>query len=413
MKNELMNQCARRNPAKEKFIICGKMNPDPANKDAQCYCILDERHTSQHEDVNGVQWGNKAAKKQPAICPAAHPDPDYNDAVYFCVLNIGHGGKHKDADGITWGNKDRPRCGAKLGGKGPGCYRKPGHGGSHQSRDAAWPQKPLPPLVITLKCGCGLVSGHLGAHAGNHCNSLDENRGWFCELKPGHSGEHQCGEYRWPHSYGEAAPAPQFCAADIPASLHLPPEAKCEKLRGHGGQHQFGMTFWPQESAAGAATPEYVGMCMALSPVSQCHCQLLKGHGGDHEYKETVNWPQEAVAAPAAPVLSQKLVLHLATGDVEMGEADAKRLREQLNGIFGQPVQVLVYGLDGILRPMSQVAAPEPPPLPPGIIWPYMPNTTAPPWWQTQTWCSAATGCTATLTSIDGKTYHFYLEAKK
>ena len=226
----------------------------------------------------------------------------------------------------------RSRCGAKLAGKGCGCYLKLGHEGWHKNQDGIWPKPWQKPLIDVEQCGdrcsvpragarkplfCQLSKGHVGEHAcagimwpkespvkahiatAPHCGAVDTERGWFCELAPGHSGEHQCGEYRWAHSYQEAAPppAPQCCGSN---GCTLPP--------GHTGWHGDDKYTWHR------------------LPTDTCAPEA-----------EEPSWDSASPKREQPAPFTQKLVLHLESGEVELSEVEAKALREYLNRIYLTP----------------------------------------------------------------------------
>lgn len=197
---------------------------------------------------------------KPSQCPATHPDPADPKRSIHCILTKGHPlGLHEDYNGGRWVTSD--------------------------------PSKVLPA-----------------------CAAVNDEKGWKCELPNGHFGEHSCGDFTWPHSYGEAAPAPPS-----------PPPVAC------GYSWSVGvLTF---------------------------RCGLPRGHKGAHATKSGhVLCP---AAIPTPPSVTQKLVLHLPNGDVELSEADALQLREQLNGIFGQLIPIYI--------PTSAPLTPYMLPLHPGI----------------------------------------------
>jgi hypothetical protein len=286
-----------------------------------------------------------------------------------CYLKLGHEGWHKNQEGSWLQKKHKPLMYIQK------CehwylqhdLRKPllhcelanGHMGQHASKGIMWPK--IPEYIGTAPhCGavdkrwiCTLTAGHIGPHSSPygrvkhswpqqkhhsiHCHSVDTVHGWFCDLAPDHSGEHQCGEYRWPHKYQEAAPPPVPKCGDMSTSGD-----RCELQKGHKGFHQGGVYEWLQ------VPPPPPQFCGSESGSGVRTCVLPPGHLGSHRAKDHA-WnrretdacaPEEnpppaslkQIDAPAS--VSQKLVLHLASGDVELGESDARRLRDELNLIF-------------------------------------------------------------------------------
>jgi hypothetical protein len=308
----------------------------------------------------------------------------------------------------------RHRCGAKLAGKGCGCYLKLGHEGWHKNQDGDWPPPWHwhKPLIDVEKCGdrcsdpragateplfCQLSKGHVGEHAcaglmwpiqntistdpdcgaldkgwictltaghisphyssygrvkhswpqspvkahiatAPHCGAVDTVNGWFCELAPGHSGEHQCGEYRWAHSYQEAAPPPKKCGFEWDYG-YGGSKFCCALALDHKSDHKTEDGFNSYHAA-----PQCCG---------SNGCTLPPGHTGwhgDDKYTwhrlptdtcdpeaEEPSWYSASPKREQPAPLTQKLVLHLASGDVELSEVEAKALREYLNRIYLTP----------------------------------------------------------------------------
>ena len=359
------------------------------------------------------------------LCAAAKRNPDKTGEWLNCTRAPNHKGMHRDDFGTEWPTKaraakklsKRPRCGAKQPGFPGSCWLAPGHAGNHHSRTADWPQmvpcQAFAPALLQQSQGIGLrctdEKGHSGQHSAKGrnetvywgtCGAVDTEHGWLCELAPGHAGEHQCGEFKWPHSYGEAAPP----TADKPACG----SDGCILPSGHEGRHEDKTSFWPRKNTD-ACAPEPANAspkCDSQNPNWPWLCVLPPGHEGMHKDRNGFMWvrygtdtcapeanPQRYCRKPVAVTrgiyghhdvqcllpaahegacsaipskpeqpnsLTQKLVLHLDSGEAELSEWDAKKLWTHLCAMFGNPPDVMVMEPSGILRPFGKVAPTNP-----------------------------------------------------
>ncbi len=206
------------------------------------------------------------------------------------------------------------------------------------------------------------------------CESVHPSEAYMCQEPPGHDGPHKASSEErggGPCFTVFSAPVPAKCKA-----VNLAANCVCELEDGHAGDHHAGKWAWNRNDS------DEKGWC----------CELPDGHAGkhrcgdyewEHGYQEPAPPPSDRGPSLSPDGSKLRLTLRGGTGDFEfeMPVAEAVKLRDALNAIFGPPLTTIVYQPQFVQQPQ------QPPSLTPGYTPPsYVGDP--PGWWTaTLTWC--------------------------